>query len=269
MPPSACNNKLFSAQRRTSRAKPSSVSGSTQNCAGPPSRMYVGLPKLHSFPTRRSSDLGQRDLVDRRVGGDRRQGCVLHGRQVEARRLDLRSEEHTSELQSPVHLVCRPLRATTSFFPRRGARAARSPPRSPAPPKTVRGRLLACTSASRSSTLSLHDALPISASVIWSIDGLAAIAARAAYCTGVRSKPAASTSDRKSTRLNSSHPSISYAALCVQQQAFFRAEAHEPREALLGLRLHPKLCGAAFSHVRRPPEAPLFPYTTLFRSRPA
>src|SRR5690348_12225530 len=40
--------------------------------------------------------------------------------------------------------------------------------------------------------------------------------------------------DRKSTRLNSSHPSISYAVFCL---------------------------------IRRPPTPTLFPYTTLFRSR--
>src|SRR5438477_134068 len=40
--------------------------------------------------------------------------------------------------------------------------------------------------------------------------------------------------DRKSTRLNSSHMSISYAVFCL---------------------------------TRRPPRSPLFPYTTLFRSR--
>src|SRR5690348_10062595 len=42
--------------------------------------------------------------------------------------------------------------------------------------------------------------------------------------------------DRKSTRLNSSHPSISYAVFCL---------------------------------IRPPPRSTLFPYTTLFRSRDA
>src|SRR5262245_21130109 len=44
----------------------------------------------------------------------------------------------------------------------------------------------------------------------------------------------AATGDRKSTRLNSSHLGISYAVFCLR---------------------------------RRPPRSPLFPYTTLFRSR--
>src|SRR5687768_16542130 len=50
-------------------------------------------------------------------------------------------------------------------------------------------------------------------------------------CDGVRSK-----SDRKSTRLNSSHGYISYAVFCL---------------------------------TTRPPSSTLFPYTTLFRSEPA
>src|SRR5690348_17702214 len=73
---------------------------------------------LHSFPTRRSSDLLQcaielhqrgleladsfqelSVLVQRfRIAGGQRQ-CVGSA--------EPRSEEHTSELQSPVHLVCR------------------------------------------------------------------------------------------------------------------------------------------------------------------
>src|SRR5438094_3700865 len=72
---------------------------------------------LHSFPTRRSSDLHGKQGSDRRSPGNlgrRRQlvqrvygkakRCSLFGKQ----RLALpRSEEHTSELQSPYDLVCR------------------------------------------------------------------------------------------------------------------------------------------------------------------
>src|SRR5690348_6481783 len=47
------------------------------------------------------------------------------------------------------------------------------------------------------------------------------------------STPSGTSRDRKSTRLNSSHPSISYAVFCL---------------------------------IRRPPRSTLFPYTTLFRS---
>src|ERR1039458_7812367 len=54
-------------------------------------------------------------------------------------------------------------------------------------------------------------------------------------------------SDRKSTRLNSSHLGISYAVFCLKKNtpigmAFF------------------------FLMIRRPPRSTLFPYTTLFRS---
>src|SRR5437762_8250154 len=76
---------------------------------------------LHSFPTRRSSDLAvplrARVRAPRRGPG----GRVLHlahrvreaagqARAVGAerhRRPEARSEEHTSELQSPMYLVCR------------------------------------------------------------------------------------------------------------------------------------------------------------------
>src|SRR5690348_17827348 len=86
---------------------------------------------LHSFPTRRSSDLGRRRvaaldvaqviraLLLQRVDQQRRRE-TKHGGNRDIARIDLqvealaqgnrggvRSEEHTSELQSPVHLVCR------------------------------------------------------------------------------------------------------------------------------------------------------------------
>src|SRR5947208_13340946 len=56
---------------------------------------------LHSFPTRRSSDLRRERHRQRAGEGSRdRQGTEDHDHGV-------RSEEHTSELQSPDHLVCR------------------------------------------------------------------------------------------------------------------------------------------------------------------
>src|SRR5947199_7108439 len=67
-------------------------------------------PRSTLFPTRRSSDLGlRRDLRAKAVGEvrvdllPRRVGCE----QVYADLTDGRSEEHTSELQSLRHLVCR------------------------------------------------------------------------------------------------------------------------------------------------------------------
>src|SRR5205807_9233600 len=77
---------------------------------------------LHSFPTRRSSDLGRAASttvgIDRRLPAlrvvrrdqlHRRRCARLRGRGTEdLRRPDsVRSEEHTSELQSPCNLVCR------------------------------------------------------------------------------------------------------------------------------------------------------------------
>src|SRR5437879_12894599 len=54
---------------------------------------------LHSFPTRRSSDLVHRG---HRRGGRHRSPRARLGRAAQSR-----SEEHTSELQSPMYLVCR------------------------------------------------------------------------------------------------------------------------------------------------------------------
>src|SRR5438552_8348909 len=62
---------------------------------------------LHSFPTRRSSDLGAFHHVIR-IGGDRWSAWLLTRRSLElAGPIRPRSEEHTSELQSPDHFVCR------------------------------------------------------------------------------------------------------------------------------------------------------------------
>src|SRR5205807_10333063 len=78
---------------------------------------------LHSFPTRRSSDLDRvvgsgEELCDRlapdlialvfeRVDLDPVGLEVLQALEVLEHLEDLRSEEHTSELQSPCNLVCR------------------------------------------------------------------------------------------------------------------------------------------------------------------
>src|SRR5690348_18109762 len=61
------------------------------------------LRDLHSFPTRRSSDLA--DHAVHAMGAVVAEQRVGAGFGLAARRT--RSEEHTSELQSPVHLVCR------------------------------------------------------------------------------------------------------------------------------------------------------------------
>src|SRR5437762_8712379 len=72
---------------------------------------------LHSFPTRRSSDLCQRNCCGLRTdpweimtltrAGPR---CAVAASSADFRSFGFstkRSEEHTSELQSPMYLVCR------------------------------------------------------------------------------------------------------------------------------------------------------------------
>src|SRR6266487_1784775 len=95
--------------------------------------------------------------------------------------------------------------------------------------------------------------------------------------------------DRKSTRLNSSHPSISYAVFCLKKKKDGRrsSAATQPASNVLSsaCRLGPLIVqpgfGALFrvlrqilQHrrgvffflmIRRPPRSTLFPYTTLFR----
>src|SRR5438876_4973263 len=81
-------------------------------------------------------------------------------------------------------------------------------------------------------TLSLHDALPISQSTRY----LGNLLERAQRKTqkGIRSSghlPKRSPGDRKSTRLNSSHPSISYAVFCLKKKKPTTRWTHKPRLA--------------------------------------
>src|SRR5437773_960488 len=83
--------------------------------------------------------------------------------------------------------------------------------------------------------------------------------------------------DRKSTRLNSSHITISYAVFCLKKKTrVFRrllrlglpAGSHFPLE-MLSVALFTLNVGALcifFLVIPRPPITTLFPYTTLFRS---
>src|SRR5690625_7034087 len=95
---------------------------------------YDGCRALLSFPTRRSSDLSARllqavapdrpDAVDigLRTGPDLEAGKVpleidrQRGPQRGEAGMDFRSEEHTSELQSRGHLVCRLLLEKKNFI---------------------------------------------------------------------------------------------------------------------------------------------------------
>src|SRR5205823_13355538 len=89
---------------------------------------YISHSSLHSFPTRRSSDLIETFQVSPSPGKFRRGGCSTEARRIDKLRDDShgsssmrdgrfaqwplryrrqRSEEHTSELQSLAYLVCR------------------------------------------------------------------------------------------------------------------------------------------------------------------
>src|SRR5437762_6511413 len=77
---------------------------------------YGAHRDLHSFPTRRSSDLDAREhaAADRKVFAEVADDEELLagaqrdlGRFLRRASLVARSEEHTSELQSPMYLVCR------------------------------------------------------------------------------------------------------------------------------------------------------------------
>src|SRR5439155_25255220 len=73
---------------------------------------YVDHRDLHSFPTRRSSDLFgcHADALILHLQQDMVRSVAQHGERdltPGGRILDGRSEEHTSELQSRGHLVCR------------------------------------------------------------------------------------------------------------------------------------------------------------------
>src|SRR6266513_677526 len=99
--------------------------------------------------------------------------------------------------------------------------------------------------------------------------------------------------DRKSTRLNSSHVSISYAVFCLKKKKTYKVVLIHPKQktkqqkfannhALRNLSICStdriltrvpnhmvySCCVFFFLMIRRPPRSTLFPYTTLFRSLP-
>src|ERR1022692_3298499 len=151
---------------------------------------------------------------------------------ISARLNGSRSEEHTSELQSPCNLVCRLLleKKKTQLdvpFLLAGKRPASDHavvrPVGPGPGHDARGRqrgraaagaldlsffFFNDTATTEIYTLSLHDALPISKKVL--IDHHLH---PSPFCDYIFSYP-----DRKSTRLNSSHLVISYAVFCLKKR---------------------------------------------------
>src|SRR5579872_1116008 len=124
-----------------------------------------------------------------------------------------RSEEHTSELQSRPHLVCRLL------LEKKKRRAARTARRwclwilCVFPARASKGSFRLCfffndTATTEIYTLSLHDALPISP---------ARRSCEAQLGGALRTGDVHQVLDRKSTRLNSSHVRISYAVFCLKK----------------------------------------------------
>src|SRR6516164_4177608 len=95
---------------------------------------------------------------------------------------------------------------------------------------------------------------------------------------GRHRRPPDESRDRKSTRLNSSHSSMSYAVFCLKKkntsgvaQVFGSAAqavgvmgAPSAEAALRAADLDAAL-QVFFLMIRRPPRSTLFPYTTLFR----
>src|ERR1022692_3283565 len=112
------------------------------------------------------------------------------------------------------------------------------------------------------------------------------------WSAGRRSRaPSCHRSDRKSTRLNSSHLVISYAVFCLKKKKKkIKTDAEQRRQVVHARRrctvvdaprvphaaLVSECCGGThvcscsvfffFLMIRRPPRSTLFPYTTLFRS---
>src|ERR1022692_3390004 len=148
--------------------------------------------------------------------------------------LVLRSEEHTSELQSPCNLVCRLLlekkkkQNTPPVFPRSTTAASRPRDRRRSLALSTwlllkrlrsdgRGILLSLcffffndTATTEIYTLSLHDALPIYPNA-HNLSDIPPSAISAGVPMVVDTSDSVETVDRNSTRLNSSHLVISYA----------------------------------------------------------
>src|SRR5438477_5015599 len=90
-------------------------------------------------------------------------------------------------------------------------------------------------------TLSLHDALPILMSAACCVQRLRNYSRRSFSRprTALRSGSSHSWPDRKSTRLNSSHMSTSYAVFCLKKKMSRRYGAHSDRQQDLPDRARP------------------------------
>src|SRR6266487_1493331 len=152
----------------------------------------------------------------RSVGGTELSQARVDSRRHLAR--SPRSEEHTSELQSPVHIVCRLLlekkkRSQELFEPGacRHLLVQIASTSAAAAGRNLYDFFFIEPATTEIYTLSLHDALPICPSPSARTDD------RAPCSTAGRPlERLAAPADRKSTRLNSSHPSSSYAVFCLK-----------------------------------------------------
>src|SRR5471032_1957071 len=117
-------------------------------------------------------------------------------------------------------------------------------------------------------TLSLHDALPISPTC-----------SPFSHLEQTARGRAAVARDRKSTRLNSSHITISYAVFCLKKKKRQYSCSAKSKNKQVRLVAKPEFpCPASADNtgprlrrrfvvlrIRRPPRSTLLPYTTLFR----
>src|SRR5436305_11877662 len=98
-------------------------------------QLYGDHRDLHSFPTRRSSDLYAGFAIELVKGK-----LAFQKTLIDLRRDSTRSEEHTSELQSRPHLVCRLLlekkKSLTILTALARTRLCPSSSRHPRPPPT-------------------------------------------------------------------------------------------------------------------------------------
>src|SRR5437762_2716458 len=121
-----------------------------------------------------------------------------------------RSEEHTSELQSPMYLVCRlllPRHPRSTLFPYTTLfRSSR---------RSVTGAISFIAATSRSGSKALRIAARRSVALSGKTPKMVPSATPAASAIWrVLTRMPCSRRDRKSTRLNSSHRCISYAVFC-------------------------------------------------------
>src|SRR6266581_2667676 len=139
----------------------------------------------------------------------------------------LRSEEHTSELQSPVHLVCRllleknttgtgdqPGRVALHRAARPVPRAERDHPAGAAGGVVPLGRFVFFLMIRRPPRSPLFPYTTL----FRSPRARPRAVPEGRRPGGGRRREPSARGDRKSTRLNSSHPSISYAVFCLKKK---------------------------------------------------